>query len=301
MALTSTSNVTSTSQFVPEEIAAGILKDVRHSSCVMQLARQVPQRTLTRTYNRRVSGPSGYWVDDLERKTADRATWDQLTMDAHELAVIVPVKERDFIGNPLDVWGEIREDIVEAFAIAFDSAALFGTNTPYDTDIVTTIGSNYITEGDGEDLADDINLTMGLVESANRAPNGLVSLMSLKARLRGLRSEDGTPIFQPAMTQDSMNQVYGLNNTWYKDSASWGANITGILGDWSTVHYSIVQGISYKLLTEATLTTVTDGSGNPLSLAELDMVALRATLFCGFLPTRTDALAMLVEGDYAGS
>ena len=39
MALTTTSQITTTSQFVPEEVAAGIIKDVRHTSAVMRLAR----------------------------------------------------------------------------------------------------------------------------------------------------------------------------------------------------------------------------------------------------------------------
>lgn len=303
MALTSTANVTSTSQFVPEEIADGIIKDVRHSSAVMRLGKRVRQNTLQMTYNRRVSGPSGYWVDDLERKTADRAAWDQINMFAHEIAVIVPVKERDFIGNPLDVWAEIREDIVEAFAITFDSAALFGSSSPYNTDVMqqVAIAGNYVVEGTGEDLADDISLTMGLIEAANRDPNGFLSLKTIKARLRGLRTQDGTPIFQPNLQQNSPDQIYGLDTAFYVDSDSWQDNVTAIVGDWSTVHYSVVQGISYKLLTEATLTTVTDGSGNPLSLAELDMIALRATMFAGFRPTRSDSLAALVETGYTNT
>jgi HK97 family phage major capsid protein len=303
MALTSTANVTSTGQFVPEEVASGIIKDVRHSSAVMQLAKKVTQNTLQKTYNTRVSGPSGYWVDDLERKTADKATWDQINMFAHEIAVIVPVKERDFIGNPLDIWAEIREDIVEAFAITFDSAALFGTSSPYNTDLLqqVAIAENFVVEGGGEDLADDISLTMGAVEASNYTPNGLLSLRSIKSRLRGLRTEDGVPIFQPNLTENSRDQVYGLPTSFYNDADSWQANVTAFVADWSQVHYSIVQGISYKLLSEATLTTVTDGSGNPLSLAELDMVALRATMFAGFRPIKPKAVAALVTSSFAGT
>jgi HK97 family phage major capsid protein len=303
MALTSISNVTSTTQFIPEEIAAGIIKDVRHSSAVMQLAKRVPMNTLEKTYNKRVSGPGAYWVDDLERKTADKAAWDQFHMFAKELAVIVPVKERDFIGNPLDVWAEIKEDIVESFAIAFDSAALFGTSSPYNTDILQqiAIAQNFVVEGTGEDLADDISLAMGAVEAHNYDPNGYLSLRTIKARLRGLRATGGEPLFQQNLKEGTGYSVYGQNAAFYTDAASWQDNVTAILGDWSTVHYGVPQGISYKMLTEATLTTVTDGSGNPLSLAELDMVALRATMFIGFRPTKADALAALVETGFSST
>jgi len=303
MAITAWSAVTDPTQFVPEEVAAGIIKDVRHRSAIMQVARQVPQRTLQKTYNVRDSGPSGYWVDDLERKTADAAAWSQINMFAHEIAVIVPVKERDLIGNPLDVWGEIREDIVEAFAITFDSAALFGTSSPYNTDVLQQIAvsGQFVVEGTGVDLADDLNLTMGEIETHNYAPTATLTLRSIKPRLRGLRDQQDAPIFQPAMTRDMVDTVYGTDLVYYTDAASWQDHVTAILGDWSTVHYSIVEGITYKLLTEATLTTVVDGSGNPLSLAELDMVALRATMFAGFRPTKSDALAALVTTGFTNT
>jgi HK97 family phage major capsid protein len=125
--------------------------------------------------------------------------------------------------------------------------------------------------------------------------------MSIKSRLRGLRTEDDVPIFQTDLTQNSTDRVYGLPTSFYIDGDSWEDNVTAFVADWSKVHYSIVQGISYKLLTEATLTTVTDGSGNPLSLAELDMVALRATMYAGFRPIKAEAVAALVTSSFAGT
>ena len=64
-----------------------------------------------------------------------------------------------------------------------------------------------------------------------------------------------------------------------------------ITGNWN---YSIVgmrSQISYQILTEATLQTVTMGDGKPLSLAENDMVAIKATMRIGYLPVKEDAFA----------
>lgn len=296
-ALTHLHSMTDPTQFVPEEIAAGIVKEVMHESAVMKLANKRTQNTLDLTYNRRTAGPAGYWVDDFARKQADTATWDQFHMYAHEIAVIVPVKERDLIGNPLDVWGEIKQDIVSAFAITFDSAALFGTSTPYNGYLLQYAqhDANIVEEGGGVDLADDISLTMATIEANNYDPDGILSLKSIKSRLRGLRDDDHAPIFQPALTENSRDRIYGMNNSFYIDAASWDTDVTAFVCDWSTVHYSIVQGISYKLLTEATLTTITDDAGVALSLAERDMVALRATMYAGFHPTKPKAVAALVK------
>ena len=300
MALTHIHNMTDPTQFVPEEIAAGIIKDVRHSSAIMRVAKQVPQSTLVKTYNTRTSGPSGYWVDDYARKTADAAVWDQINMFAHEIAVIVPVKERDLIGNPLDVWSEIKEDIVEAFAITFDSAAMFGTSSPYNWSILQAIQnvSHFHEEGVGADLADDLNLALGSVEEHNYGPTATVTTRAIRPRLRGLRDDQDAPIFQAAMTRDMVDAVYGTDLVYYVDASSWPTGLTALTGDWSTVHYSIVEGISYKLLTEAALTTITDDGGVALSLAERDMVALRATMYAGFRPTKDAALAALVQHSY---
>lgn len=295
-ALTHIHDMTDPAQFVPEEVADGIIKDVMHTSAVMRLARKRTQNTLELTYNRRTGGPAGYWVEDMARKKADKATWDQFHMWAKEIAVIIPVYERDLIGNPLDIWTEMKQDVIEGFAITFDSAALFGTDSPYNAYLLqyAQLGGNIVEEGGGEDLADDISLTMGQVEAHNYDPNGILSLKTLKARLRGLRTTDGAPIFQPALTQNSRDQIYGMDNSFYIDAASWDADVTGFVCDWNTVEYSIVQGITYKLLTEATLTTITDDAGVALSLAERDMVALRATMYIGFRPTKEDAVAALV-------
>ena len=52
-------------------------------------------------------------------------------------------------------------------------------------------------------------------------------------------------------------------------------------------------GINYEILTEATLQGTLDSDGKPLSLAEQDMVAIKATMRLGFLWLRTTHLPHL--------
>jgi hypothetical protein len=97
-----------------------------------------------------------------------------------------------------------------------------------------------------------------IAESVNEAEKALVDIMQSKVfgasgdkvviEERRLRTDDNAPVFQTGLTQDSINRVYGLTNTWYKDVASWDADYTALLGDWSTVYYSVGSVIPSMLI-----------------------------------------------------
>ncbi|WP_426621041.1 hypothetical protein [Bacillus amyloliquefaciens] len=51
--------------------------------------------------------------------------------------------------------------------------------------------------------------------------------------------------------------------------------------------------MKYEILKEATLQGHVMGDGKPLSLAENDMIAIKATMRLGFLPIKEDAFAAI--------
>jgi hypothetical protein len=53
----------------------------------------------------------------------------------------------------------------------------------------------------------------------------------------------------------------------------------------------IRNGIEFEVLTEATLQGTLDADGKPISLAEQDMIAIKATMRLGFLVIKDDAFA----------
>ena len=55
----------------------------------------------------------------------------------------------------------------------------------------------------------------------------------------------------------------------------------------------IREEIQYEVLREATLQSVTMADNKPLSLAENDMIAIKATMRLGFLPVKGEAFAVL--------
>ena len=54
-----------------------------------------------------------------------------------------------------------------------------------------------------------------------------------------------------------------------------------------------LQKIEFEILKEATLHSVTMSDGKPLSLAENDMIAIKATMRIAYLPIKDEAFAVL--------
>ena len=55
----------------------------------------------------------------------------------------------------------------------------------------------------------------------------------------------------------------------------------------------IGEGLEYEILKEATLQGTVGADDKPISLAEQDMIAIKATMRLGFLPIKDDAFAIL--------
>ena len=66
-----------------------------------------------------------------------------------------------------------------------------------------------------------------------------------------------------------------------------------IAGAWNYAIVGVRDQIQYETLREATLQSVTMGDNKPLSLAENDMIAIKATMRLGFLPVKENAFAIL--------
>ena len=78
------------------------------------------------------------------------------------------------------------------------------------------------------------------------------------------------------------------NGAWKDDQADL------IAGEWKYSLVGIRDDIEYEILKEATLQNTLDEDGKPLSLAEQDMVAIKATMRIGYLCVKPEAFAALV-------
>ncbi len=279
---------TDAAALIPEDVSKQIIQNAAQYSTAMRLFRKV---TMPR-YQQRLPVLSAlataYFVSgDTGLKQTSEINWENKYLTAEELAVIIPVPQSVVEDAGFDIWAEVQPRIEEAFGRAFDAAVFFGTNKPssWPAAILTAAvaASNVVTLGTGEDIVDDIggeDGIMGKVEADGFDVNFFVGALSMKSKLRGLRTAEGALIFQPSMASGTPNSLYGqplefpVNGAWAPSSSLL------ICGDRNAAIVGVRQDIAVKILDQA---VIQDGSGNIVyNLAQQDMVALRATMRVAF-------------------
>ena len=131
---------------------------------------------------------------------------------------------------------------------------------------------------------------MGEIEEKNLDVNGFAGHYGLKKELRSLRDANGNQLAVMGMKENSLYEnplTFVRNGAFDKEQAEL------IAADWSKSIVGIREGIEFEILKEATLQSVTMGDGKPLSLAENDMIAIKATMRLAYLPIKDEAFAVL--------
>ena len=252
------------------------------------MGRKLPNMTSkTQVLNVLDSLPTAYWVDgDNGLKQTSKQAWDKKRIYAEELAVIIPIPEAVLDDADYDIWGEIKPRIVEAMGVKIDQAILFGTNKPstWRDSILTTATAANMVKTETADIFDDImgvDGVIALAEESGFVPNGVMAAIQMRAKLRGLRGQDGQPIFVADMHDTTRYSLDGMAMDFPRNGAFDATQALMIVGDFSQLAYAIRQDVTYKILTEA---TIVDPSDNSImySLAQQDMVALRAVMRLGW-------------------
>jgi HK97 family phage major capsid protein len=228
---------------------------------------------------------------DTGLKQTTEAAWGNKYLNAEEIAAIVPIPENVLDDVDYDLWAEIKPNIEEALGAIFDAAVLYGTNAPssWPTAIVpgALAAGNSVTLAAVGDLYDDIMSEGGVlnkVEEDGYMPSGHVAALSMRGKLRGLRGDDGTPIFTATMTGSGAGAMQGPTRyeldgspiEFPTNGAVDPAQSLLISGDYKQLVYALRQDITYKLLTEA---VIQDNTGAIVyNLAQQDMVALRVVM-----------------------
>ncbi|WP_025678410.1 phage major capsid protein [Paenibacillus massiliensis] len=278
--------------FVPKETATEIVADVVRGSSVLRLSKVEPMQSDTKKIPVMTDGPGAYWVGETERIKTSVAQWIFPEITAKKLAVIIPTSREKLQDTTIDVFESLKPYVAEAFYKALDAAALFGTNSPFAKNIldVATGEGNVLALGTNSRLDEDVSDVMALVEEAGMDVNGFAAGYGLKNSLRKLRNANGDALFVVDADNSKLYEQpieFSRNGAWDKTKAEL------IAGDWNYSLVGIRQEIEYEILREATLQTITMADGEPLSLAENDMIALKATMRIGYLPVKEDAFAVL--------
>ena len=275
---------------IREQVVPQIFQDVPKKSAFMALARKLPNMTSKQTRIRVLDQlPMAYWVNgDTGFKQTSEQAWDNVWLTAAELAVIVPIPEAVLDDAEFDIMGEVTPRVNEAIAQRVDSATIFGVNRPAEwaADIITRArqAGNNVSVSDAKDWYDLImseNGAFDKVEELGYAVTGAIGAMGMKAKLRGLRTKDGLPIYTASMQGATS---YGLdgNPLYFLDNGAFDKTIAQlVVGDFSQAVYAIRQDVTIKILDQG---VIQDPTTKEIiyNLAQQDMIALRVVFRMGW-------------------
>ena len=192
----------------------------------------------------------------------------------------------------IDVFGNLRPYIAEAFYEAIDSACLFGTNSPFATSIYGAVSTSgqAVTIGTNAKVDLDISDVMAAVERAGFDVDGFVAGLDFKNQLRKLRDADGNQLYVEGVGQ---KQLYSLPIEFNRANSWDSTKALTIAGEWKYSVVGIRDELQYEVLRESTLHNITMADGKPMSLAENDLIALKITMRLGFTVVQPNAFAIL--------
>lgn len=309
MAITAATLTSDFSGFIPAEISAPIFERAARMSVMMQLGRQVDLGFAGKSIPVVTGRPVAGWTAEGAKKPATQGTMTLASMVPKKLAAILVVSMETVRANPGQYVTSAREQLAEAFAIAFDYATFHnlggdGTGTgPFATYVDQTTksqelgGSAQASGGVYQDLVGAAQEIIADTDASGRRYRftGSALDVQMEMRLRGAVDTSGRPIWsdlpldQDAPALNVRGSLLGRPSFLGEGVADASNTVLGYLGDFSQVAWGAVGGISFSVSDQATVTI----NGSLVSLWEQNLVAIRAEAEYGFVMPDADAFVQL--------
>ncbi|HYW87195.1 MAG TPA: phage major capsid protein [Chloroflexota bacterium] len=281
---------------IPEDVQRDIVQSIEVKSAALQLMPHVRMKRAQQRIPVMSQLPTAYWITgasldarDIGMKQTTSLQWDNVYLNAEEMAVIVPIAKNLLDDMDYDFWSQVKPKVTEAFGVALDDAVFFGTNAPttFPPAIVTGANSagNLVVVSSAVDYLDDINNAMATVEADGFDVTGFWARRQVKAKLRGLRDAQKGLLFlgDNATPNASINtgSLFGepiiFSNAGLTSFNTGASGYSMIGGQWDQSMLAIRDDISMEMFDTG---VITDNGSPPViqyNLMQQDMVALRVT------------------------
>lgn len=276
---------------LPEQVSRDVIQTMPGSSVILNLARRATMSS--KSYRQPVLSvlPDAYWVNgDTGLKQTTSVKWQDISLTAEPLAVLVVVPDEFIDDAMIPIWSEVRPLITEAFGRVIDNAAIWNVNRPSTwSDSVyqhaaaagnfVEIGQNAPASQTGDsDLAQDV-AAMGLQLAQDGFQlRGFAAEPGFNWRLVGMRTADGQPIYTN-LVGDNRQGLYGVPFV-ESNNGAWDSEVKLIGGDWSNAIVGIRQDMTFSMHTDA---IISDDSGNVVFNAmQQDSKIMRVVMRVGF-------------------
>ena len=297
MAQTAPTTLSGFAGFLTPEMSEPIFDEVRRRSTVQQLVRQRPLGISGQAIPVTTVKPTASWVAEGGQKQATAGGKSLVTMSPKKLAAISVVSAEVVRANPGGYIQDLQADLAEAFAVAFDAAALHGTNTPFGvgnyvgaTTKSVTLGT--ATAANGGIFA-DLNAGLNLLVAGQKRLTGFAFDPVAEPIFNAAVDLNGRPLFVDSPTSETAEPVRAgrlLGRPALIGEGVANAKVVGFGGNWEKAAWGVVGGISYNVSTQASVTL----DGELVSLFENNLVAILAEAEYGWICHDPQAFAKYV-------
>ncbi len=298
MAITAATTTGDFSGFLNRDQSAAIFERAARSSAVQQLSPQIQLGANGQSIPIVTGKLSAGWVAEGAQKPASKGALALKNMDPKKIATIAVVSAEVVRANPGNYMNIIKNQVGDAFATAFDAAALHGTASPFSTFVAQTtksveLGTSVQTAGG---IHGDINAGLSLLVNDGKRLSGFALDDRFEPLLNGAVDAAGRPIYIDSPVVENagpFRQGRLLGRSAFIGEGVYNAtgSVLGFGGDWSQTAWGAVGGISYKVSTEATVTI----NGELVSLFENNLVAILAEAEYGWLVNDPQAFVEYVN------
>ena len=279
---------------IPEEVQREIVQSVEEKSAALKLMPHVRMKRAQQRIPVMSQLPIAYWITgadldarDIGLKQTTSLAWENVYLNAEEIAVIVPISKNLLSDLDYDFWAQVKPKVTEAFGVALDEAIFFGVNAPstFPTAIApaaAAAGNVVLAGASTVDYLDDVNNAMATVEADGYEVTGFWARRQVKAKLRGLRDSQKGMLFYPNEAPNAAantGSLYGepivFSNAGLSGFSTGAANYSMIGGDWKESMLAIREDIDVEMFDTGVITDA--AKAIIYNLLQQDMVAMRVT------------------------
>lgn len=295
MAITAATTLSGFSGFLNPEQSAPVFDRVRKASVVQRLTRQIPLGISGQAIPYTATKPTASWVAEGAKKPATSGSMALETMSPKKLTAIIVMSAEVARANPGNFANRVREDAAEAFAVAFDAAALHGTSTPFshyidETSSTVELGT---AAADAGGVWADLNSGLSTLVNAGKRATGFAFDVRAEPILNASVDANGRPLFVDSPLTDTApagalpdpdltireGRVMGRRAVIGETVYGSGDSTVGYLGDWTQCAWGVVGGINYRVSDSAPVTI----NGALVSAFENNLIAVLAEAEYGFV------------------
>lgn len=292
------------SGYLTPELSQDYFALAEKTSIVQKFAQKIPMGPTGVKIPHWTGAPTAQWLGEGDMKPITKGDMTSQTIAPNKIATIFVASAETVRANPANYLGTMRTKVATAIAMAFDAAAIYGTNSPFGAFINQTSKVVSLPDPGGAGVSnlnayDALGVTgLTLLTAAGKKWTHTLLDDTAEPILNGAKDGSGRPLFVES-TYEAVTTPYREGRilgrpTLLSDHVANGTTI-GFAGDFSQVVWGQVGGLTFDVTDQATLNLGTFAAPNFVSLWQHNLVAVRVEAEYGMLVNDPQAFVRLTN------